>query len=79
MAERCDRCGHAIGARCSECGREMLCGDAAGPCPVIGCLEGVLPRPSSDLQGGPVEAPRLRGQDKAAPDAIRTYFDVRAD
>jgi hypothetical protein len=39
----------------------------------------VLPRPSSDLQGGPVEAPRLRGQDKAAPDAIRTYFDVRAD
>lgn len=58
----CDKCGHVNGARCAECGREMLCGTVAVPCPRAGCLEGVLPDPQADLQGGPVEKPRRRAR-----------------
>lgn len=44
----CSNCGHVIGARCSLCKREMLCGSSSVPCPVAGCLEGVIP----DAYGG---------------------------
>ena len=56
--ERCDNCGHVFGARCSECGREMLCGSFAVSCPVKECAERVLSDRAADLRAGPVEAPR---------------------
>lgn len=54
----CNRCGHVIGARCSECGREMLCGRIGVPCSNEGCLEKHLLDADNDLSGGPIEDPR---------------------
>lgn len=59
MTFRCSNCGHEEGARCSRCGREMLCGVVAVPCPRPDCLEGILEDPGYDLEGGGVEDPRV--------------------
>lgn len=57
---KCPTCGHNEAARCARCGREMVCGSIAIPCPVKNCLEGILPDVDSDLKNGPIESPRTK-------------------
>lgn len=47
----CSGCGHTIGAHCSECGRELCCGEIAVKCPRERCLEKILPEKWMDLSG----------------------------
>lgn len=63
MLSVCSGCGHAIGATCSRCSREMLCGaisNVVAACPQKGCAEHVLRDAADDLTLEPpiVEDPR---------------------
>ncbi len=70
----CSKCGHANGALCAVCGREMLCGTVSEPCPREGCLERVigdyLGGAAKDCAGGPFEQPRWA---QLAPVSVRHY------
>ena len=73
--ERCSNCGHTSAARCSDCGREYVCGRVSVPCPREGCPERIIDARYGDvdLSGGPVEE---RG---AGPKVLPPFPSTRTD